>query len=102
MNDELTQAQKDALERFKETKDDPNTFSGFFYRLLASADPNVKELMEKKAAILMHAGYEIGREMSEAEDDPVKRAAYANKLQQLAIKINSSVKSKKTNDAPEE
>jgi hypothetical protein len=88
---ELTQEQKEALERFKQTKDNPETIAGFFYKLLEGADPIFKEFMEEKAAVMMHAGYKIGEELAASENDPKKKAEVAKKLQALASKINSSV-----------
>lgn len=92
---DLTQAQKEALERFKKTKDDPDTIAGMFYGLLKEADPLVIDAMERKAAVLMHAGYEVGRQISEAEKDPKKKVEMAQKLQTVAAKINSTVQKKK-------
>ena len=98
---ELTQEQKDALERFKRTKDDPETIAGLFYGLLSDADPRLVEVMEHKAAVLMNAGYKMGQEMTSADADPKKKEMFENKLKQLAATLNASVRSKNNNEQEE-
>jgi len=88
---ELTEEQKQALETFKKTKDDPDTFAGFFYSVLKDANPVFREHMERQAAVLLHAGNKIGQEIAGSEKDPKKRAEMRKKLQQMALKIRSSV-----------
>ncbi len=100
--DELTQDQKDALERFKTTKDDPETIAGFFYRLLEQADPRLKEVMDHKAAVLMNAGYKLGEEIAEAEKDPAKKEKMVRNMRKVANSINSSVRAKASKDKVEE
>ena len=91
MDNELTEEQKAALERFKRTKDNPETLAGFFYGLLGEADPRFTEYMERQAAIVMHAGHKLGSELKSANIDPDKRADLTKKLREIATKINSSV-----------
>ena len=102
MSEKLTKEQLAALERFKRTKDDPETFAGFFYGMLQQADPRLVEHMEQKAAIVMHAGYSIGAELARADLDPAKKAELERKFQQIAIKINSSIYKPDTKDDVEE
>tara|TARA_B100000131_G_scaffold110724_1_gene107698 strand:- start:6915 stop:7238 length:324 start_codon:yes stop_codon:yes gene_type:complete len=91
--DELTKEQKEALERFKSTKDDPETLAGLFYKILEQADPLFKDAMERKAAVLMNAGYAIGKEMAAAEDDPEKKKEMEFRLRKTASNIHSKVRS---------
>jgi len=89
---ELTEEQKQALERFKRTKDDTSTLAGFFYSILGDASPAFKEQMENQAATLLDAGSRIGQELVNAEKDPKKLAEMQRQMQQLATKIRSSVR----------
>ena len=91
MNKKLTQEQKEALERFKSDKDTPGTMSAFFYGLLEKADPRFKQIMEHKAAVLMHAGAKMGEEMAESEKDPKKKEAMIHKMQEVANRLKSSI-----------
>jgi hypothetical protein len=91
MNKELTQEQKEALERFKSDKDTPGTMSAFFYGLLEKADPRLKQMMEHKAAVLMDAGAKMGKEMAKAEKDPKKKEEMIHKMQEVANRLRSSV-----------
>jgi hypothetical protein len=90
-DDKLTEEQQKALDRFRKKKDDPNSLAIFFYNMMRGADPRFIELMEKKAGILLHAGHIMGKELAAAERDSKKKAEMHKKLQNLAVKINSSV-----------
>ncbi len=92
MNDELTDAQKEALERFRSRKDDPESIAGFFYTILQQADPRLVESMEHKAAIIMHAGHVMGTELAKADLDPKRRDEVRRRLRETAMQINTSIK----------
>jgi len=80
-----------ALKEFRQLKNDENSCAHFFYAMLQDAHPGFINLMEKKAGILLHAGNEFSREMTDAETDPEKKAEMVSKLQEMSRKINSSV-----------
>ena len=98
---ELTEEQKKALERFKSQKEDPESLAGFFYNMLKQADPKFAEVMERKAAIVMHAGYTMGEELAKADLDPKQRDEVRRRLRETAMKINSSI-NKAQEEASEE
>lgn len=91
MSDELTDAQKEALEQFRSQKDDPESIAGFFYSMLQQADSRFVEMMEHKAAIIMHAGHTMGQELAKADADPEQRAEVRRRLRETAMKINTSI-----------
>ena len=101
MSEELTEEQKKALERFKSQKEDPESLAGFFYNMLKQADPKFAEVMERKAAIVMHAGYTMGEELAKADLDPKQRDEVRRRLRETAMKINSSI-NKAQEEASEE
>ena len=101
MSEELTKEQKEALARFKSQKDDPESIAGFVYNVLQQADPKFVEMMERKAAIVMHAGYTMGQELAKADLDPKQRDDVRRRLRETAMKINSSINKASTDDTEE-
>jgi hypothetical protein len=90
-DNKLTEEQQAALERFRSSKDKTDSLAIFFYNMMRGADPHFIEFMEKKAGILLHAGNMIGKEFESAERDPNKKAQMLKKMQELSVRMNSSV-----------
>ena len=101
MSDELTKEQQEALERFKSQKDNPESIAGFFYNMLQQADSKFVESMERKAAIIMHAGHKMGQELAKADMDPAQRNELRRRLRETAMKINSSINKEQSGDTEE-
>ena len=87
---ELTPEQLQTLEKFRQEQDDENTASYMFYALLKDSHPGFVNLMEHRAAVLLHAGNVLGQEIVHADLDPKRKAELYQQFQQIAVKINSA------------
>jgi len=91
MSDKLTEEQKEALERFRSQKDDPNSISSFIYGILKGADPRFVDMIEHQAAVALHAGYTAGRELAKADMDPKRSGEIRRRLRETATRINATI-----------
>ena len=87
----LTQDQIDAYEEFAKKRHDKTHPASIFFGLLENADPRIQLMMARQAAVLLDAGSKMGKEIFESEKDPEKREMILQKLQQTAVRMQSSV-----------
>ena len=87
-----------ALEKIRKEKSAAGSTASFFYKVLQESPSEVVEHMEKKAAELVAAGHNIGRSFNAADHDPKKKKAFIDALQKIAVRVQSSVKTKETDD----
>lgn len=79
--------EKEILEELRKQSQIPGSMTHLMYSMLNSAHPTIKENFEKQAVMMMKVGYELGKEMTEADKDPTKKAQWEKLLDGLASQI---------------
>ena len=71
---------KRRIEEIRKKGETEGTPEAFFYGMLKSAHPSVVAVLEKEAAKFSFIGERLGREISEAENDPARKKEWLEML----------------------
>ena len=86
----MTDEDKILLAQFREEGKKDGTIENFIYSLLSTAHPAAIDKIEKQAVLFQKIGTRIGRDMSESENDPKRKAEWMSLLDRLSSRVNST------------
>ena len=95
---EYTDEELEILADLRKKRDKEGTLESYLYGLMQTAHPNMIQFVENQAIQMIMAGKVLGKELKEAEKDPVKNAQMSEALRNAAYGLSNTSPKKDEED----